>query len=313
MNWKIKALIQNTISYFPSSLSYAFYYFLQRKFGGLKEINPVNELTKGIDIWKTIKKQKNNPVDKIFFEIGTGRLVLVPLSFWLMGAKKTITIDANPYIKTELIKESLRYILKNKTEIKNLFGSLLDNERWGKLLSFARESSFSKTAFLRLCNTTYIAPGDAANTSLKNDSIDFHLSNLVFEHIPLKVLEKILVEGHRIVHKGGLFIHDIDYSDHFSHSDLNISSINFLSFSDEKWKWYAGNRYMYMNRLRHDDFLNLFHNMGWNALEVRVKIDERVQFLLRDGNISLDDRFKKKSENILSIYRSTMVFQKNNE
>ena len=50
----------------------------------------------------------------------------------------------------------------------------------------------------------------------------------------------------------------VDYSDHFSHSDQTISSINFLRYSDDEWQRYAGNRYMYMNRLRHDDVLALF-------------------------------------------------------
>jgi SAM-dependent methyltransferase len=224
MNWKIKALVQNTISYLPSSLSYTLYYFLQRNLGSLKEVNPVTELTKGIDIWKTIEKQGKNPSNKTFFEVGTGRIALVPLSFWLMGAHKTITIDANPYIKTQLIRESLQYILDNKEEINNLFGNLLDNRRWEIFLSFAGSSNYSKNSFLKLCNIIYIAPGDAANSYLKNDSIDFHISNLVFEHIPLDILERILIEGNRIVRKGGLFIHDIDYSDHFSHSDLSISA-----------------------------------------------------------------------------------------
>ena len=39
MNWKTKAFIQNAVSKIPSSLSYEFYYRLQRNFGTLKNIN----------------------------------------------------------------------------------------------------------------------------------------------------------------------------------------------------------------------------------------------------------------------------------
>jgi hypothetical protein len=31
---------------------------------------------------------------------------------------------------------------------------------------------------------------------------------------------------------------------------------------------YAGNKYMYMNRLRHDDFLDLFKSFGQKIIEV---------------------------------------------
>jgi hypothetical protein len=91
-----------------------------------------------------------------------------------------------------------------------------------------------------------------------------------------------------------------------------ISAINFLSYSDKKWDSYAGNKYMYMNRLRHDDFLTLFHSMGWDALDIMVKTDTKSQSLLREGKISLDNRFKEKSTDILSITRSILIFQKNN-
>jgi hypothetical protein len=67
-----------------------------------------------------------------------------------------------------------------------------------------------------------------------------------------------------------------------------------------------------MNRLRHDDFLTLFHSMGWDALDIMVKTDTKSQSLLREGKISLDNRFKEKSTDILSITRSILIFQKNN-
>ena len=49
MHWKIKAKIQNTISIFPSSMSHTVYYWLQRKFGGVRSVNPVNGLKAGIE------------------------------------------------------------------------------------------------------------------------------------------------------------------------------------------------------------------------------------------------------------------------
>jgi hypothetical protein len=64
------------------------------------------------------------------------------------------------------------------------------------------------------------------------------------------------------VRAGGLFVHFIDHSDHFSHSDATISPINFLKHCESDWQGYAGNRYMYMNRLRHDDMIELIRESG---------------------------------------------------
>jgi SAM-dependent methyltransferase len=311
MNWKLKAKIQNAVSLLPSSASYAAYYWIQRRFGGLRRINPVSRLTAGIETWKRIEKQNLTPSGKVFLEIGTGRVPLVPLAYWLMGAEKTISIDLNPYMKRELIAESLCFMNENEETILALFGSLIDKKRFKELLKFSRNRQPTISGFLDLCQVDYIAPGDATDTRLLDQSIDFHTSYTVFEHIPQEVLRKILEEGNRITKNNGLFVHRIDYSDHFSHSDKSISAINFLQYNDDEWERYAGNRYMYMNRMRHDDFITLFESVGHRIVEAQPSIDQRSQELLRSGNLHLNARFCSKPEEILAIRGAWMITQKN--
>lgn len=114
MQWKLKAKIQNIVSYLPKAASYNAYYWIQRHFGGLRRVNPSKALIGGIETWKRSKSQDRSPSGKVFFEVGTGRIPLVPLAYWLMGAEGTISIDLNPYLKEELIAESLRYCLRTK-------------------------------------------------------------------------------------------------------------------------------------------------------------------------------------------------------
>ena len=297
------------ISLLPSSASYSAYYQIQRRFGGLRKVNPVSKLSGGIKTWKLIKEQGFEPDRKTFLEIGTGRVTLVPLSYWLMGAKKIITIDVNPYLKEELIKESLEYMSNNETEIRQIFGALLNESRFNELLEFYRIGNFSTRTFLDLCQIDYLAPSNAADTKLPPQSIDFHTSYTVFEHIPPSTLKQILEEGNRIINEDGLFIHLIDYSDHFSHCDPNISAINFLQYSDDQWNKYAGNRYMYMNRLRHDDFIDLFESVGHDIVKAKTFASERAKQLLQD-NIPLDRQFQNKSPETLSIKSSWIISEK---
>lgn len=301
MRWKLKAKIQNAVSLFPSSASYATYYWIQRHFGGLRRLNPISRLTAAIETWKRIQEQGVIPSGKVFLEVGTGRVPLVPLAYWLIGAEKTITMDLNPYLKAELVGESIQYISENKEKILNLFGSLIDKKRFDELQSLSRNSHFSVSAFLDLCQVDYVAPIDAADTRFSEQCIDFHTLYTVFEHIPLEVLKQILNEGNRIIKNNGLFVHRIDYSDHFSHSDKSISAINFLQYSDNEWEKFAGNRYMYMNRLRHDDFISLFKSVGHHIMECQPNTDQRLQKSLRNGSLQLDNRFSSKSEDVLAI------------
>ena len=307
MRWKWKARLQNLIARLPSSVSYAVYYWLQRNFGGLRHPNPVSRLTAGVRTWKRIQQNGGVPQGKVFFEVGTGRDPLVPLAFWLMGAEKTISVDLNPYLKEELILESLDYISENRSEIQQLFGDLLDQNRLDQLLEFNRTADRSAADMLRLCRIEYQAPADAAHTDLADESIDFHTSYTVFEHIPAEILRQILEEGNRITRADGMFVHRIDYSDHFSHSDPNICSINFLQYGDAQWDKIAGNRYMYMNRLRHDDVVALFESSGQCIVDASPDIDPRAQQALQQGLLSLDDRFQSKTPDTLSITGAWMV------
>ena len=312
MRWKLKSKIQHALSLLPSSASYAAYYQIQRNFGGLRQINPVKKLSAGIETWKRILEQSYNPANKVFLEIGTGRITLIPLSFWLMGAEKTITIDLNPYLKEELVRESLQYIAENQEEIQNLFGSLLNKTRFEQLLEF-NKANFSINKFLNVCRIDYFAPANAADSNLLPQSIDFHTSYTVFEHISPEIIKQILKEGNRIVKDNGLFIHKIDYGDHFAHSDPTISAINFLQYSDDEWNKYAGNRYMYMNRLRHDDFVDLYQSVGHQIIKAETDIYNRSQKLLKNKAIKLDQQFSCKSEEILSIGESWMISKKSHD
>jgi ubiquinone/menaquinone biosynthesis C-methylase UbiE len=154
-----------------------------------------------------------------------------------------------------------------------------------------------------------MAPCDAAKTGLPDKSVDYHVSNAVFEHIPLNILKDILKEGNRIVKKEGLFIHNIDYSDHFAYDDKNISAINFLQYSDKEWAKIAGNRHAYVNRLRHDDFISLFESAGHEFLQVETqkKDQQRIKELLEQGNIRLSERFTLKTNEILSTTAGSFV------
>jgi len=311
MHWKLKAKIQNILSLLPSAASYEAYYWVQRRFGGLRRPVPTSRLVAAIETWKRIKSQERSPKGKVFLEVGTGRVPLAPIAYWLMGAESIITIDLNPYLKEELIAEHLYYLSKNESEILALFGSLIDKKRFNDLIRLATRSKISATEVLDLSRIIYIAPGDAANTNLPEQHIDFHTSYTVFEHIPPNVLVDILREGNRIIKNNGLFVHRIDYSDHFSHSDKNISAINFLQYSDDEWAKYAGNRYMYMNRLRHDDFLALFESVGQKIVKVEPFIDRRSEKLLKTKALSLNGRFSSKTQEVLAISGAWILTEKN--
>ena len=310
MNWRTKARIQNAIAMLPESFSNSVYYAIQRKFGGLKSINPVKRLNAGIETWRRIQSQDRDPKGGVFFEVGTGRTVNVPLSFWLMGAEKTITIDLNPYLKEELVLESIDFICNNKPDIEALFGELIEPKRFEHLIVWNQGKHRSLAAALDLIQVRYIAPGDAMHTSLPPKCIDFHTSFTVFEHIPGDVIAGIILEANRLLRPGGMLVHCIDYSDHFAHDDKSIGKMNFLQIEDKEWNKLAGNRYMYMNRIRHHEYLEIFKNSGQTIVIDEPATDPKSLEGFQNGALIPATKFNQMSPEQLAITSSWIVSQR---
>ena len=152
----------------------------------------------------------------------------------------------------------------------------------------------SIASLLDAMSIQYLAPADAAHLRLPSKCVDYHISYTVLEHICPEILIELLLEGKRVLKEEGLFIHCIDFSDHFSHSDRSISSINFLQFSEYKWKKYAGNRYMYHNRLRIDEFIALFNKIDLKVISLETRVNPVVKEELSKGLMCLDERFRDK-------------------
>ncbi len=310
MNWKAKAFLQNIVSCLPESISYALYYLMQKHFGALKEYNPIRQLSSGVQTWGRIKSLGFDPKDGAFFELGTGKAPIAALAYWLMGARQVITVDANPYARDLIVQRAIDYMLHNEDEIRKIFGNVLIDNRLEELFSFAKKKSVTVDDCCRLCNILYLAPADARDVAIPSDSIDYYTSYDVLEHVNAHILPEIFCEGNRIVKDSGLFVHCVDYCDHFAYSDNSISILNFLQFSDTAWHKIAGNRYMYMNRLRHDDVMALFHGAGHRILMAETGTDACLQDQLATGCIRLAEKFQSKPTDVLLITSAWIASQK---
>ena len=290
MNWKFKAIIQNLVDELPASLSYSLYYYIQRTFGGLKKVNHLRDLKKSIEIVKIINKSNYNIDNHVLMEIGTGRTITVPIGLWLCGAQKIITIDINPYLKERLVLESINWIKNNEIEVRKLFYNIADNKLFNNRLRYLISCKLDIIRILELTNIDYRAPADACYLDIDDKTIDCQFSMSVFEHIPLSILNLILIETKRILANDGIIMHSIDLSDHFSLSDPSITSINFLQFSEKEWEKWAGNKFTYHNRLRAPEFYKLFNDIGVQIILKEEHIDRKALEIINRG-FPLDNRF----------------------
>lgn len=306
MNWKFKAAIQNALSALPMPISYRAYYLVQRYLGSLRTTSPVNRLLAGAEIIHRVQQAGCSVDGKTFLEVGTGHQLNIPTACWLCGAERSITVDLNPYLRSELVQEDLSYCRKNPEAIAGMFKEHAEPRCFEQRFRELIQKELSLDEFLRMANIEYVSPADAAHLGLTPQTIDFHVSYTTLEHMPPETLRGALLESSRVLKEDGLFVHLIDLTDHFSHSDRSISSINFLQFSDAEWLKYAGNRYMYQNRLRIDEYLDFIEESGLRLVSMEARIDAVALNSLRHG-LSLDERFRNKPEEINATTRAWII------
>lgn len=306
MNYLIKSLIQNSISFLPNSISNEIYFFVQRKFGNLKNYCPIDQFKAAIKIKNILLKNHRFIYSSKFLEIGSGRCPTTSICLWLLGASEITTIDINRYFRREIFKEFIKWLKDNKVNFINDYpeisrskiNNLLDIDFTNEDLQILND--------LNDLGIKYLAPCDASSLTIENEYFDYHISYNVLEHIKPLDIEKIFLESKRILKKDGLLIHNIDYSDHFSHSDPNISSINFLKFDPWIFNIIAGNQYMYMNRLRDDELLFIFKKLNLKIIFFERNIDNNLKKEIDSDRkkFKLQKKFYKKNSEILANLES---------
>jgi SAM-dependent methyltransferase len=307
-DWKMMARVQDILGIIDGPKSCRVHNWLGRFVGSIKKpYDPMPSMIRSVELLKKIKKHGGTPAGKMFFEVGTGWAPNMPLAYWLAGAEKTITVDLNTYMQPKYVQESLDLINKKKTDIETLFGTFLDKKRFDSLLQFSKTGKFRINDFLELCRIDYIAPGDAAQTNLPDCCIDYHVSCGVYEHIPPEILRNILTEGNRIIKKDGIFIDQLGLTDHFANFSKAVSKVNFLQYSDDEWKKYNNNKYVYVNRLRYDDFFALFNDVQHEIIDAEPDIHQDIKEMLDRGEMKIDKRFQGKSTGILSTMTAWFV------
>jgi len=277
MKWQYKAMVQNAIARLP--MSDPIYYAVQRTFGDLRpsRFDPMEWISAACEMVLWLKSAGYRIAGKQFLEVGTGRALGMPLTLWLCGAGGTVTVDLNRYLSTGLVMDCNRYLRRNQAKIREFLQRADDDgdsqKRLDQLLAFSGNIG----SFLDLIHVQYLAPADAGKLPFPDHSFDFHFSYAVLEHVPGPIILQILREAKRILRPTGAVLHSIDLSDHFWYSDNSIQRINCLRFSQEEWRRWAGNKYMYHNRLRVRELLELFAEAG-----VRIGHESRT---LHEGSL----------------------------
>ncbi len=221
-------------------------------------------------IWKEHKKylQKYSATGLIF-EFGAGKSLAQNL-FLSDVVDEQLVVDLNPMIDIELVETS--------------------REQLSKMLQLKSDSKIVNREDLTQFGIKYKAPWDAAKSGLENQTLDACISTNTLEHIPEASIVDIFTELRRTLKDTGIVSANIDYSDHYAHTDRSISLLNYLKYDTKSWQKY-NHACHYQNRLRHYDYIRIFEELGFSVIEQKLSFDEQnipqeVENLFKDKNES---------------------------
>ena len=316
--WKIKSVFSKALQIIP--LGDRLYYFIQKNITKSVWVN--NESFKRYFVDKVIKHLTQiNKHGKIsletaaFFEFGAGWDLLAPIGICLVGGvKRYVTVDINAYIRPELIKNTLKLYAENEEYIykvceENGIAVSDSMQRVRVLLNGFDERNLFNYIKDNL-GIEYMTQSDAGHTLFEDGKFDYIITNVTLEHIPREAINSIFAECRRILKSNGMMSHTIDCQDHYSYYDKSITVYNYLQFSNKEWQKYntAGH---FQNRLRTNDYRQLFEENGFSCIEVLYKNpteDDRRAL----NTIQIADEYKEYSEDDLLIRSVHFVAKKTN-
>jgi SAM-dependent methyltransferase len=245
INWKLKAFLYLVFSFLRLK---GIFYFLQKHITkrSLVNIEKINKLW----VFHENSILKNN--SKSILEIGAGKSLEqnIYLSYKFDGSINQTAIDINNMLDFDLVNQASEQI-----------SNILNLNNRGKVENLEQ--------LKKLYNINYTAPYNLSNFKDTNNKFDICISTTTLEHFKLSDLNDYLEDLKTILKPGGLVSSIIDYSDHYSHTDKNISPLNYLSYSDDEWGKY-NNSYLFQNRLRHQDYKRIFEEKNYIVKDVSL-------------------------------------------
>ena len=266
INWKLKAFIYKVLELFRLKKTFFLiqYYITKRSRINIKEIS---------FMWKSHAESiyKNNC--KSLLEVGAGKSLAqnIFFSYHFNNKLEQTAVDIIDMLDFKLFNDASDQIasvlnLKKRGHINNL------NELKSKY------------------NITYKAPFKISDL-YDTHKYDISVNTTALEHFKIEDIKLYLDNLRRIIKNGGYVSSLIDYTDHYSHTDNQISTFNFLKYSTKDWSKY-NNSYLFQNRLRHQDYKKIFTDNKLDIIEEKKgKLSDPPNDISGEFNIKNKDTF----------------------
>lgn len=266
MDWRVKYMIQKSLSLLPGQSGMHMNHVLSRRFGGLRDPKFFG-FANTLAMCDLLRRNGFDTAGKTFVELGTGWTASSALILLSLGADTLESFDIFRHLDDDLIA-------KARAAMDNL------DEHTTKAFPFpcdlASLGAECRREAIDLEHFHYHAPHDARTTGLADDSVDCYFSQAVLEHVPASIIPDLLKESMRILKPGGLCFHYVQPTSHGAWTDARATGIDYLTCSDWTWRYLYENGIAHENRLRAPEHVALIEACGIEILGTWKTIDEKA-------------------------------------
>lgn len=295
MNWKLKTLAFWAIDICPYGVG--FYDFAQKRITKRysRKYLPIQDSGKlFLENIEILKKYRADISGLKYYEFGAGRDLYSNILNYCFGMNSQVVVDITPLARRDSINGVILALQQNDVPgVVRKPPQLLGEDFTGDLKN--------------IYGIEYRAPADARAIEMENGAFDVIVTTDTLEHIPLEDLRLIMQECYRLCDKDSIVVMQVDYSDHFAHTDSRINEYNFIQYGDKHWKLYNPPMH-YQNRLRHSDYIELFNDAGFKIINEESYTPENARQNIK--NIVRNSIFSSYKEDDLIKTRGKFVLGK---
>lgn len=197
-------------------------------------------LLRNIENFDTLKKG-------VHVEIGAGWYLTIPMMFWQYGWASQCLTDVRRHANWGNISEVARFLRRFSSD-----------EFVRRRLPIPLESEMNE--YLDRLSISYRAP-QGSLSPFADGYASLVTASSVLRYPSRSDARKIIEEVSRVLRVGGIFIANIYLLDEFCFVDRDISTFNFLRYTDKQWGRWFDCGFASANRMRASDFAHIIDGL----------------------------------------------------
>ena len=208
-------------------------------------------------------------------EQGTGWLGFDLVLFHLAGARRIVTCDTMPWLRTDLLRRNAE-VLADAADIVKGWRGTVPGDVGERAEGLRANLDAPRDILLRRLGVSVRVTRSMVRSEIGSASVDLFYSDSVLQFVDGRDLTVLVREARRFLKPSGSCFHVVDCFDSHARHDPRIPPLAYLAWPEPVWNLLTSRYLNYQNRWRMPQFVKLLEREGFRvrALNPVVRADD---------------------------------------